>query len=912
MNGNRKEELNERDQIAQLVIDNVLDGIITINRKGEVESFNSGAEKIFQYSAEEVIGNNIKMLMPEPYKKEHDSYINNYAETGEAKIIGIGREVTGQRKDGSHFPMDLAVTEFFIGEEMHFVGITKDMTERRKTEEALDKATRENFENTVKNLQNLVFKLEKAPAGRPVYTLMEGYNAQEIGLSTSSTFNKTNKEIFPLSISKELDNYHAKAFEGETVTYEWAFAGKVFYITLSPIFMDNQVSEIVGSGVDITDRKKMEEALALTRDEALEASELKSQFLANMSHEIRTPMNGIIGMVDVLMNTSLDKEQLEIINVVERSAQSLLTIINDILDFSKMEAGKLTIEQVQFSPTLLVEGIAEILLPKARQKDISLLTYIDPSIPGLLLGDSIRIQQILLNLTDNAIKFTEKGSVLIRTILKKITDENIVVLHFSVVDTGYGLSSTEISSLFQPFTQIDGSITRKHGGTGLGLAISKRLVELMEGDIGVNSEKGEGSTFWFDVPFSLPESSPAAETDIDPKLENLRVIILNDHAEEREILEKYISSWGMENASFENGIDALAELQKEVNNNRPYDLAVVHLKNPGMDSQMFLQVIKQSPHLSKLDVILLGEQSQKEKGTDGYKAFLTAPVKQSQLFDCIANVARPLFSEEESTMKENLDTSHKGSPQTEIINKEQPILLVEDNPMNRKVAFFQLNKLGYQAEAVTNGKEALEAVKKQKYPLILMDIQMPEMDGIEATQEIRRLHYAVPIVAMTANAMKSDKENYLEAGMDDYLSKPVNLERLKQVLEHWMPDNGQPFSFQAENRTETQNPPINMENLQESYGDESLVKELLQMFLNDAPGYLENLRQAIEQKKSVETAEIAHSLKGSSAVLKAETFTRLSAVIQQAAKSGDWETVLSSFHELETHYKEMEHFIESL
>lgn len=739
---NEHDHRSEKEQIAQLVLDNVLDGIITINKKGVIESFNPAAEKIFGYTREEVQGRNVSMLMPEPYHSEHDTYIESYLRTRVPKIIGSGgQEVVGKRKDGSIFPMYHAVTEFMLDHEPHFVGIFQDITERKNTERALNKALKDDFKHTVRNLQNLVFKYKKDHRGDYLFTLSEGKLAEELQLTTEDVLYKTVKDIFPEDLASKLHGYFAQSYKGEPVHFEMTYQDKVLYILLSPILENGNVVEVVGSGINITYRKKVEEALSLARDQALEASELKSQFLANMSHEIRTPMNGIIGVTDMLFDTALNPEQIEFVRIINDSAQSLLTIINDILDFSKMEAGKMKIDDVEFDCFGLVDSISEILLTKAKSKGLSLLTFIDSGIPRRLYGDPLRIRQILLNLTDNAIKFTAHGSVVIRVHLQK-DEEKGVTLRFSVIDTGIGISHEEQSRLFQAFVQADGSTTREYGGTGLGLVISKRLVELMDGQMGVESEKEQGSTFWFQLPLRRA------------------------------------------NAPLKS-----AETVSEVRDN----------------------------------------DAGKEMGI------------------------KPL------------------------------VLLVEDNPVNQRVAHFQLNKLGYQVESALNGLEALEKLEKGTYSLVLMDIQMPVMDGVEATKKIRKMatfNQAIPIITMTANAMKNDKERYLSLGMDDYISKPVKLDQLRAVLEKWIIT---PIS---------RNQPINMKKLMDTYGDdESMIKEFLGVFIDSTPDYLEQLQSAIDERKADLVKEIAHGLKGSSAVIEAQSFSLLSGAIETAARAQDWEEI---------------------
>ncbi len=532
--------------------------------------------------------------------------------------------------------------------------------------------------------------------------------------------------------------------------------------------------------------KQQEQAMLIAKEKAEESSRLKSTFLANMSHEIRTPMNGIIGMIEILKNQPHTGEQEEYFDIIESSSNSLLNIINDILDFSKIESNKLELEKIPFSIHETVNEVIDTVFLKAEKKGLTLLSYIDPKINSFVLGDPVRFKQILINLVNNAIKFTDKGEVMVNCELENETDDSYSLV-IKVRDTGIGISKENQRKLFQSFSQVDTSITRKYGGTGLGLAISKRLTELMNGTISVESEEGKGTTFTVHISFKKSEKQPPRIYLNKEDLKNFRALIIDDNKNNRNIFKKYLDFWDIKTdcaASADEGLELLKQAKKQ---NRKYDLVLVDYHMPGKTGIDFAKEAKENHLADKSHVIMLSSISemlnmQKLKET-GIEARLFKPIKLDQFKEIIISVLNKEIEHKlDGTVKEEIDKK----PEKE---KELHILLAEDNLINQKVAIITLKQLGYdKVDVASNGKEAVELFKKKRYDLVLMDIQMPELDGLEATREIRKYekthrNQRVYIAALTANAMKEDVENYFKNDMDDVITKPFKRQDLIKLLE---------------------------------------------------------------------------------------------------------------------------------
>ena len=752
------------------IFDAVHDAVLVADSHGRIIRCNHAATKWLNTTFDQLVNTPIDQVV---LGKHHDTAVRLVAMKGEVNIPSLGGWF-----DFTQYPIDIDE------ENRGTIFLVRDITENKRGE-AIIRQQKDHLQALINNSPVGIVTLDreqKILSCNPAFEHVFGYSTGEvIGRNLDQLLVGEN----PRPGSGSL-NYSARVMSGEAVrsivqrrrkdgtTVDVEIAGV-------PLRVDDQPEGVLWMFHDITE-------LAQARRAAEQADRAKSEFLANMSHEIRTPMNGVIGMIELTLGTDLEDEQYDFLIGARDSADALLNVLNDILDFSKIEAGQLTLETIDFELPSVVEGVAQTSANRAEIKGLEMLVFVDPAAPTYVKGDPGRLRQILVNLVENAIKFTEKGEILIRA--EMVEDRgDCAVLRFSVTDTGIGIPQERQNAIFERFVQADGSTTRRYGGTGLGLTISKQLAEMMDGEIGVESEAGKGSTFWFTVVAEKVYKAEAPRPQDWVDIHGSRVLIVDDNATNRRIFTRMLEGFGCEVTSVASGFDVMPVLFRGLLTNTPYRLVLIDMQMPGMDGVETLSAIRGEPLTQDVKVVVLTSMGRRneinrvnELGGSGY---LLKPIKQTQLREMLDMVLGPTMSEAQREENRRRSASRLQPP---LPMRSLRILLAEDNEINQKMTRVMLTRQGHTVDLASNGTEVIEAYNRTRYDLIFMDVQMPEMDGFEAARAIRDLEDGVrhtPIIAMTAHALHGDRQRCLDAGMDDYISKPLEPRKVFQAIDRW-------------------------------------------------------------------------------------------------------------------------------
>ena len=781
-----EKQLEERTAYLNALVENSPLGIVVVDPDNRIRLSNPAFEQLFRYRRDDVVGANINDLVAPPdLRHEAYEYTGQVAEGEHVHGTAVRRRSDGTLVDVEIYGVPLKLGEQFVGS----FGLYQDITERKRAEQELAQE-RNLFHALMESTPDTIYFQDTACR----FMRINKAQAKMLGVANpSEAIGKTDFDFFPADIAQGFYESEQKLLQSgqpiiDAVQKITKANGQVVWLSATEVPIHDAQGKImgyVGVSRDITDRKRADEELQKAKEAAEAASRAKSEFLANMSHEIRTPMNGVLGMVELALDTDLTPEQRDYLGMVKSSADALLTVINDVLDFSKIEAGKLDLDPIAFK---LRDHLAQSMKPlalRAHQKGLELTYDIHREVPDEVVADPSRLRQIILNLTGNAIKFTERGEVGIEVGVESQGPDR-AELHFQVRDTGIGVAPEKRTVIFTAFTQADGSTARKFGGTGLGLTISSRLVEMMGGRLWLESELGKGSCFHFTIPVGVAATVAAPEPIEQGRLAGLRVLVVDDNPTNRRVLGEMLERWRMKPVLAESGALALAALQQAEQSATPFALLLADVNMPQMDGFTMVERIRQHEDLRQTTIMMLTSVGQRGDAARcrelGIAAYLIKPIAQSQLLDAILNVLGTRAQPADEP-RLNLITRHSLREN----QRKLRILLAEDNAVNQKLASRLLEKRGHTVAVAGNGREALKVLEKQRFDLVLMDVSMPEMDGLEATRAIRAAEKTtgahLPIIAMTAHAMKGDRERCLDAGMDGYVSKPVQAQELFEAAE---------------------------------------------------------------------------------------------------------------------------------
>ena len=890
--------LNKSTEQTNVMLENATDGILTIDDEQNVLRFNPACEIMWGYRAEEVLGQNLNMLLPEYVREGHLANVHRFrdAKVGGVHLDDRGLNLFGLTREGVVFPTEVGISMAEVDGEPQYTAFIKDITERKQAEAEILEA-KNVADSALRELEGVNSVILRWTPDARILTIND-YGCDLFGYSRTELIGKSMFETIVHDDGAAHDGVQSMVDnildDPESYLHvedkNRTRGGRNLWMSWSnnPILDSNgQLKEILAIGVDITERKELEKELQAAKETAESATQAKGDFLANMSHEIRTPMNAVIGLSDLCLRTDLTPKQHDYLSKIHGSAVSLLGIINDILDFSKIEAGKLDIEETEFEIDEVLENLATLASVKTQEKGLELLFRRDPHVPTILIGDPLRLGQILINLTNNAVKFTDKGEIVVQIELKeRVKDE--VILAFSVRDTGIGMTPEQQAKLFQSFSQADTSTTRKYGGTGLGLAISKQLVELMHGEIGVDSEAGVGSTFHFTARLGIGTGAREKEFKTTPDLQHLHALVADDNATARDILTEYLRSFQFEVDVAANA-DEVFELMDRAQ--KPYDLMVLDYLMPGMKGVDIAVKIKTElkpatdPHIILVSAYSSGDVMDKPGG-EFIDQFLAKPVNPSHLFDAIM-AAFGIATEGDRRKKAGREFD------LETLRPVQGahILLVEDNEINQQVASEILEQAGFFVDIANHGQEALDRLESHAFDCVLMDVQMPVMDGFTATGKIREQErYAdLPVLAMTANATVEDRGKSLAAGMNEHIVKPINPQLLFEALLRWIPhaERELPEISDIEHPSESipEIPGLDAAaGIQRIGGNVGAYRKLLAKFAENQADALEELRAALADGDQELSVRIAHTLKGVSGSIGADALHEAAAELESALK----------------------------